>query len=145
MRGKPLGADQVAWVVEAFRAGEEPREIASRIGVCPGTVRRYGRRAGLRFRVGARPKSDLRQRLADLYRAGLSYTEIRALTGAGKPTIRLALLESGIEGRPKAPRSRIDREAIFRLTREGQGCHRIGRALGCSHQYVRAVLRRGVA
>lgn len=145
MRGKPLKPEIVALVVEACRIGVPPKELAETFRVRPATIRRYARRAGLKFHTGPRTKTELRKRIAELYRSGCTYRQVRERTGAGSATIRLALLEAGIEGRRCAPRARIDKEAIRRLSREGQGCRRIGRVLGCSPQYVRAVMRRETA
>lgn len=100
-----LSKDQVADVVDRYRAGESARSIATELGVAPSALVRLLRENGVTVR-NTRVTAEKARLMVREYEAGATMRELEARHSLSHGAVYRALHRVGITPREQAPRPR---------------------------------------
>jgi transposase-like protein len=154
-RGDLVGPAEAQRLADAYLAGQTVAQIQAETGRAAKTIRAHIIARGVTLRPPVKAtkpdKPDQRQlppeesqRIADLYRSGVTVTEIQRRTGHSKDSVYRHIRWHGIDLRRQASKpltvSAAERELIIAAYERLGSVHKVGRALHRHDSLIRDVL-----
>ncbi|MFE6126666.1 helix-turn-helix domain-containing protein [Streptomyces sp. NPDC056437] len=127
--------------IRLYESGLNASQVAKRLGVSPGTVRRHLKERGVTIRDGRAVAIDDRK-VAEVYQAGATLDEISAQFGVGRSVVVHSLARSGVPRRISADYRRlpVDADHVVALYRQTKSSKRVAVALDIPQRAVLEVL-----